>query len=227
MDTRPAAGRPRDRSDRRPRHGLAPRASPRCRSTMRSAMRSPRRQVSTIYNPFSPQQYHVVMEVAPEFWQNPEVLKQLYVSTSGRRRQRHAGDAGGGRHTSSLTSGQQRTSASSVAEDVARNLAANSLANAGRGNTSTGSAVSVAARARRAVLGLQPFRHQHHADQREPHRHLGLDLDRLQSARRRVARVPRSRRSSGRWTRSTCRSAFAAAPTARRSCSSKGQQRCR
>src|SRR5262249_266500 len=40
-------------------------------------------QVSTIYNPFSPQQYHVVMEVAPEFWQNPDVLKQLYVSTSG------------------------------------------------------------------------------------------------------------------------------------------------
>ncbi len=32
-------------------------------------------QVSTIYNPFSPQQYHVVMEVAPEFWQNPEILK--------------------------------------------------------------------------------------------------------------------------------------------------------
>ena len=40
-------------------------------------------QVSTIYNPFSPQQYHVVMEVAPQFWQNPEVLKELYVSTSG------------------------------------------------------------------------------------------------------------------------------------------------
>ena len=40
-------------------------------------------QVSNIYNPFSPQQYHVVMEVAPEFWQNPDVLKELYVSTSG------------------------------------------------------------------------------------------------------------------------------------------------
>jgi len=40
-------------------------------------------QVSNIYNPFSPQQYHVVMEVAPEFWQNPEVLKELYVSTAG------------------------------------------------------------------------------------------------------------------------------------------------
>ena len=40
-------------------------------------------QVSTIYNPYSPQQYHVVMEVAPEFWQNPDSLNELYVSTSG------------------------------------------------------------------------------------------------------------------------------------------------
>jgi multidrug efflux pump len=39
------------------------------------------RQVSTIYNALN--QYHVVMEVAPEYWQNPETLKQLYVSTSG------------------------------------------------------------------------------------------------------------------------------------------------
>ena len=28
-------------------------------------------------------QYHVVMEVAPEYWQNPETLKDIYVSTSG------------------------------------------------------------------------------------------------------------------------------------------------
>ncbi|MGO8818742.1 MAG: multidrug efflux RND transporter permease subunit [Terriglobia bacterium] len=35
------------------------------------------RQVSTIYTPLN--QYHVVMEVAPEFWQNPLFLRQLYV----------------------------------------------------------------------------------------------------------------------------------------------------
>src|SRR6202051_1256549 len=40
-------------------------------------------QVSTIYNPFSPQQYRVVMEVAPPYWQNPDVLKELYISTAG------------------------------------------------------------------------------------------------------------------------------------------------
>ena len=39
------------------------------------------RQVSVIYA--AQNQYHVVMEVAPQFWQNPETLKDIYVSTSG------------------------------------------------------------------------------------------------------------------------------------------------
>jgi multidrug efflux pump len=39
------------------------------------------RQVSTIYNPRN--QYHVVMEVAPKYWQNPETLKDVFVSTAG------------------------------------------------------------------------------------------------------------------------------------------------
>jgi multidrug efflux pump len=102
-------------------------------------------QVSNIYNPFSPQQYHVVMEVAPEFWQNPEVLKELYVSTSG-------GAVSGTQSTQAVagttvlqSAAAGTPSSTAVAEDVARNLAANSLANAGRGNTSTGSAVSIAA----------------------------------------------------------------------------------
>jgi multidrug efflux pump len=102
-------------------------------------------QVSNIYNPFSPQQYHVVMEVAPEFWQNPEVLKELYVSTSG-------GAVSGTQSTQAVagttvlpSAAAGAPSSTAVAEDVARNLAANSLANAGRGNTSTGSAVSIAA----------------------------------------------------------------------------------
>ena len=39
------------------------------------------RQVSTIYK--DKNQYHVVMEVAPAFWQSPETLHDVYVSTSG------------------------------------------------------------------------------------------------------------------------------------------------
>ena len=36
------------------------------------------RQVSTIYNPLN--QYRVVMEVAPQYWQSPEALRDLYTS---------------------------------------------------------------------------------------------------------------------------------------------------
>src|SRR5712671_1899360 len=112
-------------------------------------------QVSTIYNPFSPQQYHVVMEVAPQFWQNPDVLKQLYISTAGgavsgtQATQAVAG-------TTKLAGATSTASATAVAQDAARNLAANSLANAGRGNTSTGSAVSVAAE---TVVPFAAFSH--------------------------------------------------------------------
>ena len=39
------------------------------------------RQVSTIYNPLN--QYRVVMEAAPQFWQSPEALNTVYVSATG------------------------------------------------------------------------------------------------------------------------------------------------
>jgi multidrug efflux pump len=115
-------------------------------------------QVSTIYNPFSPQQYHVVMEVAPEFWQNPEVLRELYVSTSG-------GAVSGTQATQAVAGTTQfktnsgstvAASSAAVAADVARNLAANSLANSGRGNTSTGSAVSTSSE---TVVPFSAFSH--------------------------------------------------------------------
>ena len=39
------------------------------------------RQVSTMYTTLN--QYHVVMEASPEFWQNPLFLRQIYVSSPG------------------------------------------------------------------------------------------------------------------------------------------------
>jgi multidrug efflux pump len=39
------------------------------------------REVSTIYSTIN--QYHVVMEVAPRYWQNPKTLDDIYVSTAG------------------------------------------------------------------------------------------------------------------------------------------------
>jgi multidrug efflux pump len=98
-------------------------------------------QVSTIYNPYSPQQYHVVMEISPEYLQNPAILRDMYVSTSG-------GTVSGTQATQAVAgtavlSKATSTAAAAVAADTARNLAANSLANSGRGNTSTGAAISV------------------------------------------------------------------------------------
>ena len=96
------------------------------------------RQVSTIYA--AQNQYHVVMEVAPEFRQSPETLNQIYVSTSG-------GPVSGTQSTEPLTGTvfakvPAQTSRSDAAGDPARNLANNALANNGRGATSTGAAVS-------------------------------------------------------------------------------------
>jgi multidrug efflux pump len=116
-------------------------------------------QVSNIYNPFSPQQYHVVMEVAPQYWQNPEVLKELYISTAGNAvsgTQSTQAVAGTTTTTGAAAAAGSNAGATAVAEDAARNLASNSLANAGRGNTSTGSAVSVAAE---TVVPLAAFSH--------------------------------------------------------------------
>ena len=102
------------------------------------------RQVSVIYTPRN--QYHVVMEVAPEFWQSPETLDQIYVSTSG-------GSVPGTASTNALAgtvaaktaiSGKGGTAltAAQIASNAARNQAANALANTGRGVTTTGAAVS-------------------------------------------------------------------------------------
>jgi multidrug efflux pump len=120
-------------------------------------------QVSNILNPFSPQQYHVVMEVAPQYWQNPDVLRELYISTSGgavsgtQSTQAVAGTTQTGSAAAAGTAtSSTATSAAAVAEDTARNLALNSLANSGRGNTSTGSAVSVAAE---TVVPFAAFSH--------------------------------------------------------------------
>jgi multidrug efflux pump len=95
------------------------------------------RQVSTIY--VARNQYHVIMEVAPRYWQNPETLKDVYVSTSG-------GSVGGSQATNAVagtvTTAKTASSASSANAQAARNLATNSIGATGKGVASTGSAVS-------------------------------------------------------------------------------------
>ena len=95
------------------------------------------RQVSTIY--VARNQYHVVMEVAPRYWQNPETLNDVYVSTSG-------GSIGGSQATNAVAgtvvAGGKSTSTNSANLQAARNLATNSIGATGKGVASTGSAVS-------------------------------------------------------------------------------------
>ncbi|HVV65194.1 MAG TPA: efflux RND transporter permease subunit [Rhizomicrobium sp.] len=99
------------------------------------------RQVSTIYNDLN--QYHVVMGVAPEFWQSPETLKDIYVSTSaGAVSGTQATGAVAGTTSLSAAGQTQAQIAAAVASDALRNQQLNALANSMRGGASTGSAVS-------------------------------------------------------------------------------------
>jgi multidrug efflux pump len=106
------------------------------------------RQVSTIYNALN--QYHVVMEVSPDNWENPESLKEIYVSTSG-------GSISGSQATQSVASAAPTASSTSTissanAAALAANAAAgaaavsnqltNAIAVTGKGSASTGAAVS-------------------------------------------------------------------------------------
>ncbi|HEY1708709.1 MAG TPA: efflux RND transporter permease subunit [Rhizomicrobium sp.] len=96
------------------------------------------RQVSTIYNDLN--QYHVVMGVAPEFWQSPETLKDIYVSTSG-------GSVSGTQATgavagTTVVSSTTAATASAVASDALRNQQLNALTSSTRGGVSTGASVS-------------------------------------------------------------------------------------
>jgi multidrug efflux pump len=95
------------------------------------------RQVSTIY--VARNQYHVVMEVAPQFWQNPETLRQVYVSTAG-------GAVSGAQSTNAVSSTFSLTTATTTAPsasaNAAINQATNSITSIGHATASTGSAVS-------------------------------------------------------------------------------------
>jgi multidrug efflux pump len=100
------------------------------------------RQVSTIY--VARNQYHVIMEVAPQYWQNPETLKDVWISTSG-------ASVGGSQSTNAVagtvavSTTTAVSSANSANAQAARNLATNSIGATGKGVASTGSAVSTGA----------------------------------------------------------------------------------
>jgi multidrug efflux pump len=91
------------------------------------------RQVSTIYNDMN--QYHVVMEVAPSFWQSPETLKEVWVSTSG-------GALSGTQSSAGAVSDFAASAAASSAATTTTAAAATSTSISTGACTSTTSAVS-------------------------------------------------------------------------------------
>ena len=111
------------------------------------------RQVSTIYNPLN--QYHVVMELAPRYWQSPQTLREVWVSTSGANA---PGTSSTGFPAGDVTSSQTTSTvtASSVALDSARNAASNALAQSGKGSASSGASVSTS---QETMIPLAAFSH--------------------------------------------------------------------
>jgi multidrug efflux pump len=115
------------------------------------------RQVSTIYSALN--QYHVVMEVAPRYWQSPETLKDIYVSTSG-------GNPSGTETTSAVVGtvvantttnpATAAANAATIANSSARNASTNALANTGKGSASSGAAVSTS---QETMVPLSAFTH--------------------------------------------------------------------
>jgi len=127
------------------------------------------RTVSTIFNPFN--QYFVVMEVAPQYWQYPQMLDRMYFSTA-------AGNPTGTQQTqmpSDTVRGVTAFSAVSAAQGAASNTnvlnasaEANSVTNSisnSRGGTSTGSADSTAAETMVPLPALAAYLNNHTATQ--------------------------------------------------------------
>jgi multidrug efflux pump len=125
------------------------------------------RTVSTIYNPLN--QYFVVMEVAPDYWQFPQMLNQIYLSTA-------AGNALGTAQTQmpgATVSGvtvptESSTSTSSSTNTLNSNAQANATTNAianSKGGSSTGSADSTSAETMVPLAALASYSNSHTSTQ--------------------------------------------------------------
>jgi multidrug efflux pump len=113
------------------------------------------RTVSTIYNPLN--QYFVVMEVAPQYWQYPQMLDQVFLSTAagnatGTQQTRMPGGTVSGLATpvavasvaAAASSAAGTTATNALNADAWANQQTNSISNS-KGGNSSGSADSTAA----------------------------------------------------------------------------------
>ncbi|WP_118182669.1 efflux RND transporter permease subunit [Paraburkholderia phosphatilytica] len=117
------------------------------------------RTVSTIYNQIN--QYAVVMELAPPYWQFPQMLDQMYLSTA-------AGNATGTAQTQMTTAKASTTSTSSETNSSNSNAEANQTTNSisnSKGGTSSGSADSTSAETMVPLPAMASYLSSHTATQ--------------------------------------------------------------
>jgi multidrug efflux pump len=105
------------------------------------------RTVSTIYNPYN--QYFVVMEVAPKYWQSPQDLNRIFLSTAagnatGTAQTQMPGGTVTAVKTFAAVSSQTASSGNTLNSDAQANQTTNAISNS-RGGTSSGSADSTTA----------------------------------------------------------------------------------
>jgi multidrug efflux pump len=127
------------------------------------------RTVSTIFNPFN--QYFVVMEVAPKYWQYPQMLDRIYFSTAAgnatgtQQTQLQGGTVSGVTPNAAIVAAQSAASATNSLNSSAQaNSVTNSISNS-RGGSSSGSADSTAAETMVALPAMATYLSNHTATQ--------------------------------------------------------------
>jgi multidrug efflux pump len=127
------------------------------------------RTVTTIFNPFN--QYYVVMEVAPKYWQFPQMLDRTYLSAAAgnasgtAQTQAQGGTVSGVANHSAVTAAQgSSASTSALNANAQANAVTNSISNS-RGGTSTGSADSTASETMVPLPALTTYTNNHTATQ--------------------------------------------------------------
>jgi multidrug efflux pump len=127
------------------------------------------RTVTTIFNPFN--QYYVVMEVAPPYWQFPQMLDRTYLSTAAgnasgsAQTQMQGGTVSGVPAYSAISAGSTAAASSnSLNANAQANAVTNSIANS-RGGSSTGSADSTAAETMVPLPAMTTYSNNHTATQ--------------------------------------------------------------
>ena len=126
------------------------------------------RTVSTIYNPLN--QYFVVMEVAPEYWQYPQTLSQIYLSkaagnaTGTAATQMPSGTVSGVTAMTQTSTTSSSSSTNSLNSNAQANATTNSISNS-KGSSSTGSADSTSAETMVPLAALVSYSNSHTSTQ--------------------------------------------------------------